>query len=92
MNQSPKILNQEEIKTINAQIMASMERGRETLAQSRERRAQVGLTPENVKKVYDALAPADRAFIDKAVSLGVAELNAATKPASTHARKPRQMV
>ncbi len=92
MTPSRKILSAAEMKVINDQALAAVRRGEQVLAHSSELREKAGITPEQIQKVYHALTPQDRAFIDTAVKLGVAEINAPVKSGSSRARKPRQMV
>ena len=93
MSKSPIILSKEQIERINAEALAAVSRGREALGNARAARQRIGLTDEKLQKLFDALPPADRAWVNTAARAGLAALTG-SKPetAKTRPRRTRSLV
>jgi hypothetical protein len=96
MSKASQILSPEEIRHVNAETKAAVQRAREVLARLREENERLGPTPEQLQKMYDSALPSTREWIDRAVKIGRAKLtrivsgNESKAPARP--RKLRSMV
>jgi|GEM_PF-2217629 len=93
---TPPVLSQEEIKRINDEALAAVERGRAMLARSQEVREQLGGDEsEQIEKVLASLPGYSRTLMSRFVNLQVyGSINGAPPPARSagKARKSRQLV
>ncbi len=93
MSTPARILSENEIKRINDEALAAVERGQQTLDRSRELGDKVGFTRKQVEHALGTLDPASQAWIHKAVGIGVTHIAArphGTSPA--RARKAHTLV
>ncbi len=92
MSTSPPVLSSEEIKRVNDEAMAVVDRARAQLARSRELRKKANLTPEQIERMFDSLPDSDRAWVNKAVGAGLAGTAQPSGSAHGRPRKMRSMV
>lgn len=65
-------LSQEQIHKINQEALAAVDRGHQMLDRAHSQREKLGLTPQKLQQINDALSPGSRAWINTAVSAGLA--------------------
>ncbi len=94
MTTSSTPLTPQQTQEINTQALAAVQRGREMLTRAHEQREKLGLTPQKLQQMFDSAPPGSRAWVNAAVTAGLAVASGSkphTNPAA-RARRPRSLV
>ncbi len=94
MTKSSTPMTQQQMQEINGLALIAVQRGGEMLARARRQREELELTPQKLDQLLYSVPPGSRAWINTAVTAGVAVVSGSKPHAnpSARARRPRSLV